>query len=190
CLKPMHDKRIVSDLELNNARMLRDEALARLAENAKVLGQAETEKKDAQSRLQQLPKFLPADVEKELGPIAAAAQVQEAKIKELEVQIGLLTIRSPIRGMIIAINHWPQTAIRAGDPILTIASDERRYIVSYVRQEQHVDPKVGMDVDVRKRAAISPIVRSVVERVGPQIELIPEHLCRDPKYPEWGLPVR
>src|SRR5208283_3001823 len=105
-------------------------------------------------------------------------------------QIGLLTIRSPIRGMIIAINHWPQTAVRAGDPVLTIASDDRRYIVSYVRQEQHVNPKIGMDVDVRKRAAISPTVRSAVECVGPQIEQIPIHLARDPKFPEWGVPVR
>jgi hypothetical protein len=30
----------------------------------------------------------------------------------------------------------------------------------------------------------------VVERVGPQIEEIPPHLCRDAKVPEWGLPVR
>jgi len=190
CLKPLYDKKIVSELELNNARMLRDEAVARLAENTKVLGQAETEKKAAEARLQQLPKFLPADVEKELAPIAAAALVQEAKIKELDVQIGRLTIRSPIHGMISVIHRWPQSAIRAGDPIVTIASDERRYLVSYVRQEQHVDPKVGMDVDVRKRAAISPTVRTVVERVGPQIEQIPVHLARDPKFPEWGVPVR
>jgi hypothetical protein len=47
-----------------------------------------------------------------------------------------------------------------------------------------------MDVDVRKRAAIGPTVRTVVERVGPQIESIPVHLCRDPRMPEWGVPVR
>ena len=140
--------------------------------------------------LDQLPKFLPADIAKELAPIAAAIPVQEAKIKEVVVQINLLTIKSPIDGMICAINHWPGSAVRAGDPIVTLGSAERRYLVCYVRQEQHVDPKVEMAVDVRKRAAISPTVRTVVEQVGPQIELIPEHLCRDPKYPEWGVPVR
>ncbi len=31
---------------------------------------------------------------------------------------------------------------------------------------------------------------SKVELVGPQVEAIPEHLCRDPKMPEWGVPVR
>jgi multidrug resistance efflux pump len=192
CLKPLYDKKIVSELELNNARMLRDEAVTRLAENTKVLGEAETEKQSAETRLHQLPKFLPADVAKELAPIAAATQVEQAKIHEVEVAINRLVIRAPahFHGMICAINRWPQTAVRAGDSIVTLGSDERRYIVSYVRQEQHVDPKVGMDVDVRKRAAISPTVRAVVEQVGPQLELIPLHLCRDPKFPEWGLPVR
>ena len=191
CLKPLYDKKIVSDLELNNAAHLRDEAVARLAENTKVLGEAETQKKAAETRLQQLPNFLPADIAAELAPIAAAAQVQQAKIHEVEVQISRLVIRAPpIHGMICAINHWPQSAIKAGEPIVTIGSDERRYLVCYVRQEQHVDPKEGMDVDVRKRAAIAPTVRTVVERVGPQVEQIPMHLARDPKFPEWGLPVR
>jgi multidrug resistance efflux pump len=190
CLKPLYDKKIISELELNNARMLRDEALARLAENTKVLGEAETQNKMAGARLAQLPKFLPANVPAELAPIAAAAEVQQAKIRELEVEISRMTIRAPIRGMIVAIHHWPQSAVRADEPIVTLAAEKGRYLVSFLRQEQHVDPKVGMDVDVRKRAAISPTVRSVIERVGPQVEPIPMHLCRDPKYPEWGLPVR
>ncbi len=192
CLKPLFDKKIISELELNNARMLRDEAVARATEHAKVLAEAETEKTAAETRLHQLPKFLPADIAAELAPIAAAAQVEQAKIREVEVQISRLVIRAPLHfhGMICAINHWPQTAIKAGDSILMLGSDERRYLVSYVRQEQHVDPKVGMDVDVRKRLAIAPTVRSVVEQVGPQVEQIPVHLARDPKFPEWGLPVR
>ncbi|MGO9114650.1 MAG: HlyD family secretion protein [Thermoguttaceae bacterium] len=191
CLKPLYDKKIISELELNNARMLRDEAVARAAEHTKVLGEAETQKEAAETRLHELPKFLPADIAAELAPIAAAAQAEQAKIHEVEVQISRLVIRAPpMHGMICAINHWPQSAVKAGEPIVTIGSDERRYLVCYVRQEQHVDPKEGMDVDVRKRAAIAPTVRTVVERIGPQVEQIPIHLARDPKFPEWGLPVR
>jgi multidrug resistance efflux pump len=190
CLKPLYDKKIVSELELNNARYLRDEAKKRLDENTKVAGLADVQKAATQTRLDKMDEFMPADIKKELAPIIQAAKVQEAKIEEVNVQIGRLTIRAPIHGMIAAIHHWPGSAIKTGDPILTIASDERRYIVCYVRQEQHVEPHVRMEVDVRKRAAIAPIVGSTVERVGPQIEPIPIHLARDPKYPEWGLPVR
>jgi multidrug resistance efflux pump len=190
CLKPLYEKKMVSELELNNARMLRDEAEKRVSEYSKVLSEAVAEKKSAEARLSQLPRFLPTDVAKALAPITAALQVQQAKIDELKVEISRLTIRAPMRGMICTIHHWPQSAVRAGDPIITVASEQGRYLVSYVRQEQHVDPKVDMDVDLRKRAAISPTVRTKVQCVGPQVEPIPVHLCRDPRMPEWGLPVR
>ena len=88
--------------------------------------------------------------------------------------------------MICAINRWPQSAIKAGEPIVTVGSDERRYIVCYVRQEQHVDPKEGMDVDVRKRAAIAPTVRTVVERSDRRSSRFPYICARDPKYPRVG----
>ena len=95
CLKPLYVKKMISELELITARYLRDEAVARLAENSKVLADAEAQKKAAETRLQQLPKFLPADIATELAPIAATAQVEQAKIREVEVQIGRLVIRTP-----------------------------------------------------------------------------------------------
>jgi multidrug resistance efflux pump len=190
CLKPLYEKKMVSEQELSNARLYRDEAAKHLAEDLKVLSEAETQQKDAQARLDKLPKFQALDIAKELVPIAAAADVQKSRIAELELEIGRLVIRAPIRGRIVTVYHRGQENVRAGDPILTVAAEQGRYMVGYVRQEQHVAPKVGMRVDVRVRAAISHPISTVVERVGPQLELIPTHLCRDPKMPEWGLPVR
>ena len=40
CLKPLYEKKMVSEQELNNARSYRDEAAKRLAENLKVLAEA------------------------------------------------------------------------------------------------------------------------------------------------------
>jgi multidrug resistance efflux pump len=189
-LQPLYEKKMVSEQEMNNARIYRDEAAKRLAEDTKVAEEAKSLQKEAQERLKQLPDFLPAEGAKELAGFVAAADVQQSRIAELKVQIERLTIRSPLRGMICAIHHWQNENVPANEPIMTIASAEARYVVSYVRQEQHVEPKVGMTVDLRKRAIIRPAVETVVERVGPQIEAIPQHLCRDPKIPEWGLPVR
>ena len=47
-----------------------------------------------------------------------------------------------------------------------------------------------MGVEVRARAAGSRPRESVVECIGPQVELIPVHQRRNPQLPEWGLPVR
>jgi multidrug resistance efflux pump len=193
CLKPLYEKKMVSEQELNNARSYRDEAAKRLAENLKVLAEAQAQQRDAEGRLDGFPKiaaFLAADIDKELAPIAAAAEVQRGRIAALEVEIGRLAIRAPLRGVITAIHHWPGENVRAGDPIVTLTAPQGRYIVSYLRQEQHIVPQVGMPVDVRMRAVVARPVPSLVERVGPQIEAIPPHMCRDPKIPEWGLPVR
>ena len=190
CLQPLYEKKMISEQELANARIYREEAAKRLAENLKVAGEAESQQKAARERLKQLPDFLPSDVAKELAPLTAAIDVQQSRIGGLELEIKRLTIRSPIRGMICAIHHWPNENVPAGEPIVTVASDRSRYLVSFVRQEQHIEPKEGMAVDVRKRAVVSPPMHTVVERVGPQIEPIPQHLCRDPKIPEWGLPIR
>jgi hypothetical protein len=62
--------------------------------------------------------------------------------------------------------------------------------VSYVRQEVRFRPEAGMPVDIRLRLAGARTFTTKVERVGPQIELVPEHQRRDPRLLEWGLPVR
>jgi multidrug resistance efflux pump len=193
CLKPLYDKKMVSEQEMNNARSYRDEAAKRLAENIKVAEEAKKQQGDAEERLGAYPKvapFLAADLDKELAPIAAAADVQSKRIRAMEIEISRLAIYAPIRGMITAIHHWPGENVRAGDAIVTLADTQGRYIVGYLRQEQHVVPEVGMAVDVRMRAVVARPVPSKVECIGPQIEPIPPHMCRDPKIPEWGLPVR
>lgn len=190
CIQPLFEKKMISEQELANARLYRDEAAKRLAENQKVAEEAISQQKAAEDRLKQLPDFLPTDVDKQLAPLSAAIDVQQTRISGLRIEIERLTIKAPMSGMICAINHLPGETVPAGEPIFVIASAEGRYLVSFVRQEQHVEPKEGMSVDVRKRAVISPAVQSVVESVGSQIEPIPQHLSRDPKIPEWGLPVR
>lgn len=71
-----------------------------------------------------------------------------------------------------------------------MAAEHGRYIVSYVRPDQGIQPKAEMPVQVRLRAASARPLPSKVESIGPQIEQIPQHQCRDPRVPEWGLPVR
>jgi multidrug resistance efflux pump len=190
CIEPLFEKKMISEQELNNARSYRDEAAKRMEEDSKIVQEAEARQKNAEERLKKLSDILPADMAKRLSPFDAALDVQQSLIAEKTAEIERLTIRSPIAGMICAIHHLPNENVPAGEPIMTIAAEQGRYLVSFVRQEQHIDPKKGMTVDVRKRAAVSTSVQTNIECVGPQIEQIPQHLCRDPKIPEWGLPVR
>jgi multidrug resistance efflux pump len=190
CMKPLYAKKMVSELEMTDARLLRDEAARRVEEYKKSLKEAQNQQQDAASRLSKYPALQLAEVAKILAPIVAAIDVQQSRIREVQVEIDRLVILAPIRGTICAIFHWPGENVQAGDPIVTIAAAEARYIVSYVHQDQRLRPTVGMDVDVRLRMPAARPVASRVERVGPQAEAIPLHQCRDPKVPEWGLPVR
>ena len=76
--------------------------------------------------------------------------------------------------------------------ILTIASEDARYVVSYLRPDQVAGLKPGMPVDLRPRAPGRRPPPAVIDRIGPQIEVMepPNQQLRDPARPQWGLPVR
>ncbi len=189
-LTPLHQRGAVSDVEISDERLLRDEVGKRIQENQKALAEAEKLYQAAMERLRQFPAPELAEVKRLLGPVEAAIGVQESSIRELQLEREWLEIRAPITGTIVAIHRQPGQSVRAGDPVMTIAAEQGRYIVSYVPQENRLQPEVGMAVEVRSRLPGSRPHEGVVERVGPQVEVIPQHQRRSTQVLEWGQPVR
>lgn len=149
------------------------------------------EQKIAEKRLAEFPtEMAMADEERLLGPILGQLEVQRSRINELNLEIDGLAVRAPISGVISMIHFWPGQSIQPGQAIVTIAADHGRYIVGYVRQAQRIRPEVGMRVDIRGKIHGSVLEVSEIERVGPQVEPVPEHQLMDPGRPEWGWPVR
>jgi multidrug resistance efflux pump len=189
-LEPMLAKNMVPEREVVAQRLLRDEVARRIEVTSKCLQEAEAQQKELQRRLREYPQLEEPDVAKLIAPLEAAIEAQKARIEQVEATINSLVIRAPMRGTICAIYCWPGQQVRRGDPILTLAAQHGRYIVAYVRQDQRLAPQVDMPVEVRPRLPASRPMLSRVDRVGPQVEPVPLHHCRDPKTPEWGLPVR
>ncbi len=189
-LTPLHQRGAVSDLEISDERLLRDEIRKRLAESQKALDEAAQKCQAAAERLKELPPLVAAEVKQLLAPVEAAVAVQEANIGQIELEREWLDIRAPIAGTIVAVHRRPGQSVRAGDPVVTIAADQGRYIVGYVPQENRFRPEAGMAVEVQSRLPASPTLEGVVDQVGPQIELIPEHQRRNAQMMEWGQPVR
>jgi multidrug resistance efflux pump len=183
-------KGLDSGLTLRDFQMQRDVVQTRLEANRKALDEARVQKASSEERLGKFSATEVAEAEKMLAPIREAVLAQEQLLQDVKRQIQSLEIRSPFTGTITAIHAWPGQNVRAGTPILTIAATQGQYIVSFVRQEQRVVPTVGMTVDVRVRSMPRRSSRSEIEKVGPQVEPIPAHHLRDPRVPEWGLPVR
>jgi multidrug resistance efflux pump len=190
-LEQMQQGNVVSTLELVEEQLRRDRVKESVAQNEKARAEAEKQRQTAVGRLREYPaESRQPQVDKLLGPLEAAITVQEARMAELRVLIDGLQIRAPFSGTIAAVFAWPGQSVRQGEPVLTLATEQGRFVVGYLRQAQRIRPTVGAPVDVRVRVPGARPVSAVVGRVGPQVELIPPHQRRDPAVLEWGLPVR
>ena len=137
------------------------------------------------------------------GPGAAGANADGAKslqaiitsreqdLAELDLRLDSLQLRAPISGTVTAVHLRPGQAVQPGQAILELASDKATAVVAYLRQEQQqLNPTKGMAVDVRLNRRPVQTFRGQVETVGGQVEAVPTRQLRDPRVPEWGLPVR
>lgn len=189
-LQSLLDSGAANQMQYSDELLLHDKLQRQVADAAAALAEAQSQRDAARQQLAEFPPFEEAPVQTVLAPLQAAAAAQEARVKQIEYQIAGLEIRAPMAGVIAAIHRWPGQTVRQGEPIVTIAAGESRYIVSYIRQEQQLHPEVGAGVEIRPRRIGSAPWRAVIDKVGPQVELIPEHQRRDPKLLEWGRPIR
>ncbi len=182
--------RNTSQLEVIIAQKDREQITERIAANRAALVEEERQVADAWQRLNENPALKLPSVELLLAPHQAALRVQEACIAELQAGITQLELRAPYAGTIVSITAEPGQAIRAGDPVVTIAANKGRYVVAFVRPHERLHPQVRDLVELRPQGLTASRWNSEVEDVGPQIEPIPAHLLRDPRVVEWGLPIR
>lgn len=132
-----------------------------------------------------------SNVETLLEPIYATIEAQCKQIELLCQQFDALSVRAPVSGTVTVIWARPGQTVPAGMPIATIAAHSTDYIVSYLRQDVPIQPVEGMQVEVRPRRRPVATYAAQVERVGPQVELIPERqrVLHEVNTLEWGLPV-
>lgn len=174
---------------IDDAEEKRDDLEERLKACRATLDETRKKLDESAARLNSLPP-VPVEIEKQLMPIRAAVSALEARLTELQPQIENLHIRAPITGRITAVYREPGQAVRAGEAIATIVAEIGDHISSYVRQDQGIIPTANMPVDVRVRRPGAVYMRTRVERVGPVFEPVPSQQLRNPRMPEWGLPVR
>ncbi len=133
------------------------------------------------------------DTETLLEPLARALAVQDAKVRALAQRIASNEIRAPVSGMIAEVHQPPGTFVRSGEPIVTIAADQSRWIVAYLDQRNRSLLRPADKIEIRIRGVDSRSDRvghGTVVGLGVQYELVPGHLRRNPEMTQWGLPVR
>jgi len=178
------DAMLVDETELE-----RDKVERRLATNKEARGKDQDELANVKYWQANYPKTKKTDIAKLLEPIYKEIEKQTAFIEELETEGARLAVLAPIDGTICEIHCWPGQDVQAGDPILTLASNVGRYIVSYIPEDSPIKPTPSMNVSVRLREPGSRMIDARVARVGPQIEPIPPHHLPDPTRTAWGRRV-
>jgi multidrug resistance efflux pump len=162
-----------------------------ISANEKVLEEVLLQQQRADAHLAEFPSSVQLPDELALlAPLQAKLNTEKARMRELQLQVESLVIKAPISGTIAAVYKWPGQQVQAYDPIITIATDQGRFILTYIRQDQPLRPFKGMAVAVRSRIPGQPVLQAEVEFVGPQFEQVPTAQLRDPTRPEMGLPVR
>jgi multidrug resistance efflux pump len=123
-----------------------------------------------------------------LRPLQDAVRAQEGRIREIEIQRRGLALRSPVAGRVTQVLARHGQAVLPGEPLAFVMEHVASEIVAYAPED--------LGGRVAERARVAAIRRqprpasaeSIVARVGPAIEVMPQRLWRDPAIPEYGRP--
>ena len=184
-------QKAIAAYELEKAQVQYDSLAKKIAENERLVEQAQKNLAEAQSRLADFERqqVYEVSVDVALDVIRKAITVEEERMKELRVQSGELVLSSPVDGVVSQLFYRAGEAVMAGAPIMTISETEPTEIVVYAGERQLGLVKEGMAVKVVKMSVPQQIASSRVVQFGPSMEVMPERLWHNPDVPEWGRPV-
>jgi multidrug resistance efflux pump len=179
------DTNIVSRLEYDIAVRDRDVARTEVEEETRVVSELEKFLRGFEALHPPVSTNSPADA------LRAAIAVQEQKFRLLDLELSPLALVSPADGVVSSVYRQSGENIVAGEPLLAINSGEPKRVIAYFRHPLPIEPKDGMQMEVRSRAPSRARVVGKVERVGASFVPIPAVLLGPlaSQTPQLGLPV-
>ena len=179
----LHRMKLITDEEFDQAKYTRETVEARL--------KAQT---DLISRLE--PELQPTDVgENRSVPSAAAAGLRAAvkqkgeQLKLIEAQLSPLPLIAPIDGVITQLYRRSGEVVSGAEPILQISATRSARIVGFLRQPLPLEPKPGMEVEVRTRSLLRRVGNARIAQVGQQLEPISPTLLAAMRLPVSTIPT-
>jgi multidrug resistance efflux pump len=188
---PVLEAGLIGQQEYDNLRMLHDTVQTRLEENKVLLQQIESEYRTAVQRREAFEQRLPSIPEEDsvLRPLREAIGVETMRLREIEAQQQATLVRSPVSGQVSSILCRPGQTVRPGWPILTIAEGTVTEILAFLDEADGERARENTPVLVASLSRPEKVAESVVVRLGPDVEMLPERLWRAPSTPEYGRAV-
>ncbi len=189
-LEPLHEDGIVSTSEYDDVRLLHDQISRRIEENEILLAAIQEDFRTAEARKLAFEESLPVHGREDslLEPLRVALEVQAKRIDEIRVERQRLVLHSPVAGQVSQVPTQSGQSVVAGEPVVMIAQRFASEVVGYLPEYAPRMAEANMQVVVARSSDPAVAAESVVLRVSPTIEVIPERLWRRPGVPEYGRP--
>lgn len=188
-VKRLVESTAATEVEYLQIKLDRDVAAQRVTGLEQTIRDTQAKFEALEKIFSTVPESAKVEIDAVLAPLRQAVATQESRVQSLEQQARRLVIRAPVAGTIAAVHRRPGQPVNAGDPVITLADPSAGRVLAYVRPDQRIDPRPGMEVIIRSRIDPRSIHRSQVRMVGAQVEPVPASQLRSHTVPEWGLPI-
>jgi multidrug resistance efflux pump len=163
----------------------------RLTENKILLAQTEEEYRVARERrrgyegeLAVIPAAAP-----QLLPLQEAISIEAARLLEIQVQRASLVLRSPVDGRVSSVFGRRGQAVVPGEPVVMISERTVNEIVAYLAEADGLRVEEQQPVRLVSHTRPGVVADSVVLRVSPGIQVLPQRLWRNPQVADYGRAV-
>ncbi|MBI5503753.1 MAG: HlyD family efflux transporter periplasmic adaptor subunit [Deltaproteobacteria bacterium] len=189
-IKPLHADGIVSASEYDDLRLLHDQVSTRIEENRILLASIQEKFRTAEERMRTFQQSLPVEGREQslLEPLSAAVEVQAKRIEEIHAARERLVLRSPVAGQISQVPGSSGQSVVAGEPVILVARRFASEVVGYLPERAVGVAEENMRVFVARASDPAVSAESVVLRISPTIEPLPERLWQRPGVAEYGRP--
>lgn len=121
--------------------------------------------------------------------LRAAIRHKEAELKMIEAQLSPVPLVAPISGVVTLVFRRSGENVTSGEPILQISATRAERIIGFLRQPLPLEPKAGMEVEVRTRTFIRRTGTARIAQVGQQLEPISPTLLAAMRLPVTSIPT-
>jgi multidrug resistance efflux pump len=188
---PLLEVGLIGQAEYESLRLQRDTVQKRVDESRILLAQTDSEFRMAQARLEAFEREMPVVAEEEplLRPLREAIDEEQHVLEEIQSRRNATVLRSPVDGQVSSVFCRKGQSIVPGEPILTIADSQVTEIVAYLDEADSARIRDRVPVRVASLSRPASMAESIVLRHGPDVEMLPQRLWREPSVPEYGRAV-
>jgi len=163
----------------------------RLTKNKILLAQTEEEYRVARDRrrayeggLAVIPEAAP-----QLLPLQEAISIEAARLLEIQIQRASLVLRSPVDGRVSSVFGRRGQTVVPGEPVVIISERTVNEIVAYLAEADGLRVEEQQPVRLVSHTRPGVVADSVVLRISPGIQVLPQRLWRNPQVADYGRAV-